>query len=46
MFDKSSPLTIYGDDPQLVGSMKSVKQNKKQQVTLTIPQNGGVVVTQ
>ena len=46
MFDAKSPLTIYSDDTQLQGSMKSVKQNKKQQLTITIPQNGGVVITQ
>ena len=46
MFDKSAPLTVYADDATLNGSIKTVKQNKRQQLTVTIPQNGGVVVTQ
>lgn len=44
MFDKGQQLTVYSDNPQLEGSVKTVKQNKKQQVTITIPQNGGVVI--
>ena len=44
MFDKTQPLTIYSDDAQLQGSMKSVKQNRKQQQVVTIPQHGGVVI--
>lgn len=44
MFDKGQQLTIYSDNPQLEGSVKTVKQNKKQQVTITIPPNGGVVI--
>ena len=45
MFDKGTDLTIYSDDAQLNGSMKTQKQNKKQQVAVTIPCNGGVVIT-
>ncbi len=44
MFDKGQQLTVYSDNPQLEGSVKTVKQNKKQQVTITIPPNGGVVI--
>ena len=44
MFAKDTQLTVYADDAQLNGSVKTVKQNKKQQITLTIPCNGGVVV--
>ena len=44
MFAKDTQLTVYADDAQLNGSVKTVKQNKKQQLTLTIPCNGGVVV--
>ena len=44
MFDKGADLTIYSDDAQLNGSVKTVKQNKKQQVAVTIPCNGGVVI--
>ena len=45
MFEAKTPLTVYGDDAQLAGSVKTVRQNKKQQVAITIPQNGGVVIT-
>ena len=45
MFEKGTPLTIYSDDAQLNGSVKTVAQNKKQQFTITIPCNGGVVIT-
>jgi hypothetical protein len=45
MFEAKSLLTVYGDDAQLSGSVKTVKQNKKQQVAVNIPQNGGVVIT-
>lgn len=44
MFDKGQQLTVYSDNPQLEGSVKTIKQNKKQQVTITIPPNGGVVI--
>jgi 20S proteasome alpha/beta subunit len=44
MFDKSSVLTLYSDDATLTGSMKPLKQNKKQTVTVTIPTNGGIVI--
>ena len=46
MFPQKSELTVYSDDAQLAGSVKTVKQNKKQQLTVTIPQNGGLVITQ
>ena len=46
MFEKGSPLTVYADDAELNGSVKNVKPNKRQQVTVTIPQNGGVVIVQ
>ena len=44
MFAKDTPLTVYSDDAQLQGSVKTVKQNKKQQMTVTIPCNGGLVI--
>ena len=46
MFKQGSLLTIYSDDAQLNGSMKNAKQGKKQQLAVTIPQNGGLVITQ
>ena len=44
MFAKDTQLQVYSDDPQLQGSVKTVKQNKKQQLTVTIPCNGGLVI--
>jgi hypothetical protein len=36
-----SAATLYSDDAQLQGSRSSVKLNKKRELTVTIPQNGG-----
>ena len=50
MFAKDTPLTIYADDPKyasdptVTGTVRQVKQNKKQQLTVTIPENGGLVI--
>ena len=44
MFDKGADLKVYSDDAQLTGSVKTVKQNKKQQLAVTIPCNGGLVI--
>ena len=44
MFDKGAELKVYSDDAQLTGSVKIVKQNKKQQLAVTIPCNGGLVI--
>ena len=44
MFEKGTSLTIYSDDAQLNGSVKTVAQNKQQLLTITIPCNGGVVI--
>ena len=44
LFGAGTPLAVYSDDAGLTGSCKAVRQNKKQQLTVTIPQNGGVVV--
>ncbi len=44
MFDAKYALTVYSDDPALNGSVKTVKLNKKQQISIVIPQNGGVVI--
>ena len=46
MFAKGASLDVYSDDAQLQGSLKNVKFNKKQQLTVTIPCNGGLVITQ
>ena len=44
MIAAGSQLKVYSDDAKLQGSVKTMKQNKKQQLTVTIPCNGGVVV--
>ena len=44
MIAAGSQLQVYSDDAKLQGSVKTMKQNKKQQLAVTIPCNGGVVV--
>ena len=44
MFAKNSLLTVYSDNALLQGSVMQVEQNRKQQLTITIPKNGGVVI--
>ena len=44
MFKGGSALQVYSDDAQLNGSVKQVKINKKQQMKVTIPNNGGLVI--
>ena len=44
MFQKDTQLTVYSDDAQLQGTVKQVKQNKKQQLAVVIPTNGGLVI--
>ena len=46
LFGAGTPLQLYSDDALLNGSVKTIKQNKRQQLTITIPCNGGVVVTE
>ena len=46
MFDKGTQLALYTDDASLNGSVKTVVQNKKQTLLVTIPKNGGFVLTQ
>ena len=45
MFDKDMKLQMYCDDANLNGSVQTVSVNKKQQLTVTIPCNGGLVIT-
>ena len=44
MITAGSQLKVYSDDAKLQGSVKTMKQSKKQQLTVTIPCNGGVVI--
>ena len=43
MFDKDATLTVYQDDKQLEGSVKTLK-GKHAKIAVTIPENGGVVI--
>ncbi len=45
MFDANQTVKLYSDDANLNGSVKDLKINKKQQMAITIPCNGGVVIT-
>lgn len=44
MFAAGETIQYYSDDKDLNGSVKPLKMNKKQEVTLTIPCNGGIVL--
>lgn len=44
MIEAGKTVKLYSDDAQLQGSVKDLKINKKQQVKITIPQNGGIVI--
>jgi len=44
MFDAKSSVTIYSDDESLNGNVTTQKLSKKQQIVITIPQNGGIVI--
>ena len=44
MIPAAAQLKIYSDDEQLNGSVNNVKLNKKQQIEISIPNNGAVVI--
>ena len=44
LFAKGAELTVYTDDAQLNGSVKNVKLNKNQQLSVSIPENGAVLI--
>lgn len=46
MFAAGGKVQVYSDDEALQGSVKAVKVNKKQELLLTMPCNGGVLVTE
>ena len=46
MFAAGSQLKVYSDTPSLAGSLKSVTLSKKQQIQISIPCNGGLVITE
>ena len=45
MFSSVDKLTIYCDNSALEGEVKELKLNKKGEVLISIPTNGGVVIT-
>lgn len=45
MFLNGETLRFYSDDKSLAGSVKQLKMGKKQEVQLTIPCNGGILIT-
>ena len=44
MIPAATQLKVYSDDEQLNGSVNNVKLNKKQQLEISIPNNGAVVI--
>ena len=46
MLKAGATAQIYSDDAQLNGSVKTVKVNGKKQMSITIPNNGGLVIMQ
>ena len=46
MFSAGSLLNLYSDTEKLEGSLKTVKLSKKQQIQISIPCNGGLVITE
>ena len=45
MFSNGEKVRLYGDDKALQGSVKQIEIGKKQELQLTIPCNGGVLIT-
>jgi hypothetical protein len=46
MIGVAKELKIYADDADLKGSIKVTKLNKKQEIEVSIPTNGGVLITE
>lgn len=46
MLKAGATAQMYSDDAQLNGSVKAVKVNGKKQMSITIPNNGGLVIMQ
>lgn len=45
MFEAGSKVRLYSDDTLLNGSLKELKVNKKQEMKIEIPCNGGLVIS-
>ena len=44
MFSSIDDLRLYADDKELNGSLKTFRLNRKLEVEVTVPQNGGMVI--
>ena len=44
MIASGAVVQLYSDDQQLNGHLDNVKVNKKQEIVLEIPSNGGVLI--
>lgn len=44
-FNKGDMVRLYSDDAELKGSLSEIKISKKQTLTLSVPKNGGFVMT-
>lgn len=45
-FDKGDMIKLYSDNGKLEGSVSEVKVNRKQEIAVSIPKNGGLVITE
>ena len=45
-FDAGETVTLYSDDAKLNGTASEIKINKKQELKISIPKNGGLVITE
>ena len=44
-FNAGETVTLYSDDAKLNGTASEIKINKKQELKISIPKNGGLVIT-
>ena len=44
-FNAGETVTLYSDDAKLNGKVSEIKINKKQELKISIPKNGGLVIT-
>lgn len=45
-FNAGETVTLYSDDAKLNGTASEIKINKKQELKISIPKNGGLVITE
>ena len=44
MFEAGETVTVYDDNKRLEGRVRTVRTGKRQQFSIAIPTNGGVVI--